>query len=171
MSYGYPGGDPNQGGYGQSGPQQPGYGQGGYGQSGPQQPGYGQSGPQGGYGQPGPQGGYDPNQGGYGQAYPGYGQPSGGYGQPGGQPPQNYLVWTIVSLICCGGLVAIPAIVFASQVNSKWAMGDYAGAEESSRKAKMWLIIAVCVGVAYSLIIGIIYGVAIAGAASSAGSY
>lgn len=158
MSYGYPGGDPNQGGYGQSGPQQPGgYGQqpGGYD---PNQGAYGQSGPQqpGGYGQ-----GYGTGGGG------GYGTGGGGYGgQPGGQPPQNYLVWTILSLICCGGVLAIPAIVFATQVNSKWAAGDYAGAEDSSRKAKMWLFIAVGVAAVIYVIVGIFYVIALASASS-----
>ncbi|MDX1944804.1 MAG: CD225/dispanin family protein [Pirellulaceae bacterium] len=78
-------------------------------------------------------------------------------GQP--MPPgtvKNYLVESILSLICCGGLFAIPAIVYAAQVNGKLAAGDYNGAVESSNNAKKWLIIAVCIGlVCNSIAIGV----------------
>jgi hypothetical protein len=60
---------------------------------------------------------------------------------------KNWLVESIISLICCGGLLAIPAIVFAAQVNTKLAMGDYQGALQSSASAKMWLMIAVGINV------------------------
>ena len=59
---------------------------------------------------------------------------------------KNWLVESILLLICCGGnLLAIPAIVYAAQVNPKLAAGDYQGAVESSNNAKKWLIIAACV--------------------------
>lgn len=68
-------------------------------------------------------------------------------------PPPNNLVFAIlVTILCCWPL-GIPAIVFAAQVNSKFAQGDYAGAEESSKKAKTWSIIALCAG----LLGGVIY--------------
>ena len=76
-------------------------------------------------------------------------QPS-SYGQPNKQyyPPgtvKNYLLESILSLVFCGGLLAIPAIVFASQVDGKLAQGDYHGAVEASKNAKLWLTIAVSV--------------------------
>ena len=67
----------------------------------------------------------------------------------GPMPPgtvKNWLVESIIALICCGGLFAIPAIVYAAQVNTKLAAGDYQGAVLSSQNAKKWLIIAVCIG-------------------------
>jgi hypothetical protein len=89
---------------------------------------------------------------------PPYGaMPPGSYQQPGGPPPPNYLVWAILSTIFCCLPLGIPAIIFASQVNSKWQMGDYAGAQESSRKAKnfsLWSTIAgVVVAVLYILLV------------------
>lgn len=85
-----------------------------------------------------------------------YASPS--FGGGGGPPPQikNYLVESILALVCCGGLFAIPAIIYAAQVNGKIAAGDYNGAMQSSANAKKWLIIAVCIGVVCNLaVIGI----------------
>lgn len=50
----------------------------------------------------------------------------------------NYLVQSILVTIFCCLPFGIAAIVFAAQVNSKLSVGDYAGAMESSRKAKMF---------------------------------
>jgi hypothetical protein len=58
----------------------------------------------------------------------------------------NYLVPAIISIFCCWPL-AIPAIIFATQVNSKLAAGDTAGAEDASKKAKMFAFIAIGLGV------------------------
>ena len=58
----------------------------------------------------------------------------------------NYLVPAIISILCCWPL-AIPAIIFATQVNSKVAAGDIAGAQEASKKAKMFSFIAIGLGV------------------------
>jgi hypothetical protein len=46
----------------------------------------------------------------------------------------------------------IPAIVFAAQVNGKLAAGDYTGAVETSKKAKMWCWIAFGAGFAFVII-------------------
>jgi hypothetical protein len=60
-------------------------------------------------------------------------------------PLPNYLIWAILITIaglclCCifGAIPGIVAIVFASQVNSKLAAGDRAGAEHASKQAKLW---------------------------------
>jgi hypothetical protein len=54
----------------------------------------------------------------------------------------NNLVIAIISVICCFPL-GIPAIIFATQVNTKVAAGDIAGAEEASKKAKKFAIIGI----------------------------
>ncbi|QVQ51808.1 CD225/dispanin family protein [Spiractinospora alimapuensis] len=63
-----------------------------------------------------------------------------------GPPPSNWMVPAILSVICCWPL-AIPSIIFAARVNKQWAVGDYAGAHESARKAKMFTIITLVVGI------------------------
>ena len=76
-----------------------------------------------------------------------------------GVRPKNYLVESILVTIFCCLPLGIVGIVFASQVNSKYDAGDYAGAESTSKQAKqfmMWgLITGVIVVVAYLAIFGV----------------
>jgi hypothetical protein len=50
----------------------------------------------------------------------------------------------------------IVSIIFAAQVNTKWAAGDFAGAQNSSKNAKLWAWVsfaaAICVFIAYAII-------------------
>src|SRR5256886_15798183 len=80
----------------------------------------------------------------------------------------NYLVPAIISIFCCWPL-AIPAIIFATQVNGKVAAGDIAGAQDASKKAKMFSFIAIGIGI-LEIIFGIIYVVFIVGIAALSGS-
>ena len=77
----------------------------------------------------------------------------------------NYLVPAIISIFCCWPL-AIAAIIFATQVNGKVAAGDVAGAEDASKKAKLFSFIAIGVGLLFYVVMGLIYGVAIIAALS-----
>ncbi len=64
-------------------------------------------------------------------------------------PPKNWLVESIlVTLFCCLPF-GIAGIVFAAQVNSKWAAGDYAGAQQSSKDAAKWTKIGFFIGIAW----------------------
>ena len=79
--------------------------------------------------------------------------PGGGYSAPpppmggsGGTPPNNNLGLAILGLLCCWP-IGIPAVVFAAQVNGKWASGDHAGAVESAAKAKKFGMIALILGI------------------------
>lgn len=70
--------------------------------------------------------------------------PPPGPGAPASVP--NYLVMAIISLFCCLPL-GIAGVIFAAQVNSKVAAGDTAGALDASKKAKMFSMIAIILGV------------------------
>jgi len=114
--------------------------------------------------QPPPQAPQQPpqTQPGYPPAPPPY---AGGPGQPGpgGQPPQNipnYLVHSILATLFCCLPTGIVGIVFASQVNSKLAMGDVAGAKKASDNAKLWSLISVGAGVVAVILYFILLGAA-----------
>ena len=80
----------------------------------------------------------------------------------------NNMVLAIISIFCCWPL-AIPAIIFASQVNQKIAAGDVAGAQDAAKKAKTFSYIAFGLGALWVVfvIIYIVFVVGIAAISSS----
>jgi Interferon-induced transmembrane protein len=80
----------------------------------------------------------------------------------------NYLVPAIISVFCCWPL-AIPAIIFATRVNSSLAAGDTAAAQEASTQAKKYMKLAFIVG-SICWVLLILFYVFIFGAAMLAGS-
>jgi len=82
-------------------------------------------------------------------------EPAYGGGGIQGTPPPNYLVWAILTTIFCCTPLGIASIVFSTRVNGKWSMGDVAGANEASEKAKKFAMWAAIAGV-------IVYGILIA---------
>lgn len=125
---------------------------------GEQQP-YGQQGDQP-YGQQYPQQpGYPPAPG-----YGGYGAP--GYGAP-PPPPDNHLVWAILTTVLCCLPLGIVSIIKSTQVNTLWAQGQYDAARKSADDAKKWAMWSAIVSVVLFVIIGIIYAIAIAAAVST----
>ncbi len=68
------------------------------------------------------------------------------------EKPQNYLVSAIfVTLLCCLPL-GIVSIVYASQVDSKFNAGDYAGARQASDSARTWYHAALIIGLLFIII-------------------
>lgn len=65
----------------------------------------------------------------------------------------NYLVPAILATLFCCLPVGIVSIVFATQVNSKLAVGDIQGAVAASKSAKLWLIVSVCLGLLVGLVV------------------
>ncbi len=60
---------------------------------------------------------------------------------PAGPPlpkPETYMFSAILSTLLCCLPLGIVSIVHASNVTEKYQAGDYAGAVESSKKAKFW---------------------------------
>jgi predicted secreted protein len=75
-----------------------------------------------------------------------YGAPQMGYpAAPGGVKPNNYLAWSIVSIILFWPL-GIAAIINATKVDPAWQMGNAAMAQEHSNKAKRFSMIATIIG-------------------------
>ncbi|MBF4160658.1 CD225/dispanin family protein [Nocardioides acrostichi] len=82
--------------------------------------------------------------------------------KPPGQPPANNLVWAILTTLFCCLPLGVVSIVFAAQVNGKWASGDYTGAQDSAKKAKnfaMWSAIVGVVGIVLYIILVVAIGV------------
>jgi len=88
-------------------------------------------------------------------------------GSAGGSPSvPNFLVPAIISLFCCFPL-GVVGVIFAAQVNGKVAAGDIAGAQDASKKAKMFSFIALGLGlvviIIYVLWIVLVVGLSAAG--------
>jgi uncharacterized membrane protein YvbJ len=73
----------------------------------------------------------------------------------------NYLGWAIAVLILCFWPTGIAAVVNATRVNNRLALGDVAGAQEASRKAKMWCWITFAIAIVWVVIV--VIAVAVAG--------
>jgi hypothetical protein len=72
--------------------------------------------------------------------------------------PKNYLVESILTTICCCLPLGIVGIVYASQVNSKFALGDYEGAVQASNEAKKWMTWGIVAGVIINFGVYLIWG-------------
>jgi Interferon-induced transmembrane protein len=115
--------------------------------------------------------GQQPGQYGYGQ--PQYGAPQYGapqYGQPQyAPPPENYLVWGILTTILCCLPFGVVSIVKANQVNTLWLQGFHQEARKAAEEAKKWAIwaaaswgIVIALYLIAMLVIFLIFGVSIA---------
>lgn len=61
--------------------------------------------------------------------------------------PPTYLLWSILTTICCCFIPGIAAIVFSSMVSTRYSRGDIEGAKRASRMAEIWIIISFVLGV------------------------
>jgi Interferon-induced transmembrane protein len=91
----------------------------------------------------------------HGQQPGGAGQQPGGYGQ-GMAPPDNYLVWAILSTVLCCLPLGIVSIVKSTQVNSLWAQGQTDQARAAAEAAKKFAIYSV-VGGAVVIVVIVVY--------------
>ena len=82
---------------------------------------------------------------------------------PPGSTVPNYLVFAILTTVFCCLLTGIPAIVYASQVNTKLQLGDMAGAQVASNNAKMWCWISFGLGLATVVCYGLLAMVGLLG--------
>ncbi len=78
--------------------------------------------------------------------------------------PKNWLVESILVTIFCCLPFGIAGIVFASQVSSKYAAGDYAGSLKASKDAAKWTKIGFFVGLGVLILyIILIFGLGMTG--------
>lgn len=70
---------------------------------------------------------------------------------PGAVPTEqryiNYLIPSIIALICCAWPLAIPAVIFAVQGNSAVKRGDMATALQKANRARLFIILSMILGV------------------------
>ncbi|KAI8522228.1 response to biotic stimulus [Branchiostoma belcheri] len=71
-----------------------------------------------------------------------------------GPVPNDYLVFAIITTICCFWPTGICAILKAVETRDLIARGDITHANETSRKARMFSILTLCIGL--FLVLGVI---------------
>lgn len=82
--------------------------------------------------------------------------------------PPTYLWQSIVVMLLCCLPLGIPALIFSTKVKPAFASGDYAAAMEASKKAKLFCILSLVIGLIVQVIyIGINIAVVMGGAAQS----
>ena len=62
-------------------------------------------------------------------------------------PVRDYLIFSILALIFCAWPLAIPAIVFSIRANNLKRRGDIAQAQVEARRARLWLLLSVVLGI------------------------
>ena len=61
--------------------------------------------------------------------------------------PSTWLIWSILVAVFCCFIPGIVAVIFSSQVSSKYYAGDIEGARRASRAAEIWIIVSFVLGV------------------------
>lgn len=61
--------------------------------------------------------------------------------------PSTWLIWSILVTVFCCFIPGIVAIIFSSQVSSKYYSGDIEGSRRASRMAEIWIIVSVVLGI------------------------
>lgn len=87
--------------------------------------------------------------------------------QPQGAPPDNHLVWAILSTVLCCLPLGIVSIIKSTKVKELWLQGDYAGAQKAADDAKKFAIWAAVAAVIVWVLYILLMVVGIAGGALS----
>ena len=88
-----------------------------------------------------------------------YNQPQQQYSAPQGKNPGTpWLIVSIIGFFCCGGVFAIPGLIFAIMATTSFNAGNIADAEQKANTAK-WLSIGAIVLAVIVIILGFAFGV------------
>lgn len=64
--------------------------------------------------------------------------------------PPTYLVWAILSTLCCCLVTGIVAIIYSSKVAPLYNRGDFEGARKASERAGWWVVITFVAGLIWT---------------------
>lgn len=82
---------------------------------------------------------------------------------PGGVPPDNNLVWAILSTVLCCLPLGVVSIIKSTQVSGLWAQGQFAAAQQAADDAKkfaIWSAAAAAVVWVLYILFFVVFGVA-----------
>lgn len=86
------------------------------------------------------------------------------------QRPSNYLVLAIITTFLCCNVTGVVSIIYAARVNAKWEGGNYQGAINDSKNAKLWGLIGLIGGFILIGLFMLLYGAMVIAALGS-GAY
>jgi hypothetical protein len=75
---------------------------------------------------------------------------------PTGAPVRDWLIPSILAIIFCAWPLAIPALVYAIKANSSKKQGNMAAAELQSKRARLWVILSVVLGIVVWIYLGFV---------------
>jgi len=75
---------------------------------------------------------------------------------PNQRPPENYLVWAILTTIFCCFPLGIVSIIKSSKVNEFWIRGEFAASRQASAEARKWAIWSAILAPVLALLFGIL---------------
>ena len=73
---------------------------------------------------------------------------------PDGAPVRDWLIPSILAIIFCAWPLAIPGLIFAIKANSAKKQGDMALAAQQAKRARLWVLLSVALGVVVWIYLG-----------------
>lgn len=64
--------------------------------------------------------------------------------------PPSYMIWSVLALVFCCLVPGIVAVIYSSQVTTRYTQGDLEGSRRASRMAQIWIIISFITGILWS---------------------
>ena len=71
-------------------------------------------------------------------------------------PVRDWLIPSILAIIFCAWPLAIPGLIFAIRANGAKKRGDMAAAAQQAKKARLWVILSVVLGVVVWVYLGFV---------------